>query len=207
MQGLTVKTRFNFFSLGEKTTDEKERSDLEEAELNFKKVLEKFFVFLVKMKFSIREDDQEEKQIFFSFQQASDKTGIPSETLSEVFQKLGRGRYFRRADKKTFWIYDEDYGMPFIRIKGEDFSDVDSVRERFGVHREDAIYQLCQETMYFYDSQGRDHQISWKSSSLEALIDALKHAQMTEKALNDLPPKGTSQEKARSLIEEIETMF
>ena len=160
------------------------------------------------MKISIKEDDKEEKQIFFSFQQASDKTGIPSEILSEVFQKGRRGRYFRRADKKTFWIYDEDYGMPFIRIKGEDFSDVDTIMERFGLHRDDVIYQLCQKkTMCFYDSQGRDHQIGWKSPSLMALIDALEHAQMTEKALNDLPPNGTIQEKARSLIEEIEKLF
>ena len=74
------------------------------------------------MKFSIWEDDKdEEKQIFFCYKQASEITGIPPETLSEVFQKGRRGRYFRRADKKTFWIEDENQGMPFIRIGNEDF--------------------------------------------------------------------------------------
>ena len=152
------------------------------------------------MKFSIWEDGKDaEKQIFFCFKQASEITGIPAETLSEVFKKGGRGRYFRRTDKKVFWIYDENQGMPFIRIENKDFPDIDSVGERFCVSREDIIYQFCGEReKYFYDSQGEPHYISWIPLSLRPLIDAMKHAKMTEKALSEFAPKGAIQEKARS---------
>ena len=162
---------------------------------------------------SIREDDKDERQLFYSIQQASDKTGIPSEVIDEVLQrKFSSGRYFRRTDKKTFWIEDEGQGMPFIRIGQEDFPNVDSVLERFGLPRDDAIYQLCQErlgqerTGNLYDSQGKSHYIMWKSPSLRVLVNALKQAQIAEKALDSLPPNG-AHEKARSLVEEIENLF
>ena len=161
---------------------------------------------------SIREDDKDERQLFYSIQQASDKTGIPSEVIDEVLlqSKIGSGRYFRITDKNTFWIEDEDKGMPFIRIDQEDFDNVDSILERFDLLREDAIYQLCKEERqgfgYFYDSQGKSHQIRWKSPSLRLLVKALKQAQIVEKALDSLPPNQAN-EKARSLVEEIENLF
>ena len=46
----------------------------------------------------------------------------------------------------------------------------------------------------------------WKSPSLRVLVDALKQAQIAEKALVSLPPNGAHQ-KARSLVEEIENLF
>ena len=151
---------------------------------------------------SIREDDKEEKrEIFYSIQQASEKTGIPPEEIAKALQREGC-RYFSRKDKKVFWIYDEDHGLPFIRIGKEDFPDVDSVMARFGLPREDVIYQLCGERGEFFDFQGGYEQISWKSLSLKILIDALKQAKMVEKLLVSLPPS-EAHEKARSLIEEI----
>ena len=48
--------------------------------------LGKILFFPIKM-ISIREDDKAEKQLFYSIQQASDKTGIPSEVIDEVLQR------------------------------------------------------------------------------------------------------------------------
>ena len=70
------------------------------------------------MKFSIQEEGGE-KQIFFTFKEASEKTGISSKTILRVL-KSGKNKYFRRVDKKTFWIQDESQ-TPFIQIDGEDF--------------------------------------------------------------------------------------
>ena len=156
--------------------------------------------------FSIFEDGKKgEREIFYSIQQASDKTGIPSEEITKALQREG-GRYFSIKDKKVFWIYDNDHGLPFIRIGKDDFPDIDSVMARFGLTREDVIYQLCDERGKFFDFQGEYDQISWKSLSLTILIDALKQAKMTEKLLVSLPPS-EAHEKAKSLIEEIEKLF
>ena len=82
------------------------------------------------MKFSIQEEGGE-KQIFFTFKEASEKTGIPSKTILRVL-KSGNIKYFRRADKKTFFIEEEDQ-TPFIQIDGEDFLP----RRKF---RRDSVY-------------------------------------------------------------------
>ena len=63
------------------------------------------------MKFSIQEEGGE-KQIFFTFKEASEKTGLPSKTILRVLRSE-RDKYFRRVDKKTFWIKEEDT-TPFI---------------------------------------------------------------------------------------------
>ena len=52
------------------------------------------------MKFSIQEAGGE-KQIFFTFKEASEKTGLTSKNIARVL-KSGRNKYFRRCDKKTF---------------------------------------------------------------------------------------------------------
>ena len=72
-----------------------------------------------KMKFSIQEEGGD-KQIFFTFKEASEKTGLTSKNIARVL-KSGRNKYFRRSDKKTFWIQNEET-FPFIQIDGEDFS-------------------------------------------------------------------------------------
>ena len=71
------------------------------------------------MKFSIQEEGGE-KQIFFTYKEASEKTGIPSKTIVRVL-KSGNIKYFRRSDKKVFQIQNEET-TPFIQIDGEDFS-------------------------------------------------------------------------------------
>ena len=58
------------------------------------------------MKFSIQEEGGE-KQIFFTFKEASEKTGILSKRIAETLRS-GRNKYFRRSDKKTFWIQNEE---------------------------------------------------------------------------------------------------
>ena len=63
------------------------------------------------MKFSIQEAGGE-KQIFFTFKEASEKTGLTSKNIARVL-KSGRNKYFRRSDKKTFWIQNEEI-TPFI---------------------------------------------------------------------------------------------
>ena len=84
------------------------------------------------MKFSIQEEGGE-KQIFFTFKEASEKTGILSKRIAETLRS-GRNKYFRRSDKKTFWIQNEET-TPFIQIDGEDFFTAEEIQERFGISR------------------------------------------------------------------------
>ena len=173
--------------------------------MNFKKFWEKI-IFSPNKMFSIFEDGKKrERTLFYSIQQASEETGIPPEEIDKVLQK-GGGRYFSQKDKKVFWISENDCGIRFVRIGKEDFPDAASVMARFGLSRDDVIYQLCDEKRKFFDSQGEYDQISFRSSSLVILIDALKQAKMTEKLLVSLPPS-EAHEKAKSLIEEIEKLF
>ena len=64
-----------------------------------------------KMKFSIQEEGKE-KQIFFTFKEASEQTGLPSKTILRVL-KSGNIKYYRRVDKKVFWIQEEETESPF----------------------------------------------------------------------------------------------
>ena len=132
-----------------------------------------FFPF--KRKFSIQEEGKE-KQIFFTFKEASEKTGIPSKTILRVL-KSGRNKYFRRSDKKTFWIQNEET-FPFIQIDGEDFFTAEEVQERFGLSRTVLFNQLCKKKTHFLDSQEKSHEVTWKSDDLEKFISLLKEAKM-----------------------------
>ena len=84
------------------------------------------------MKFSIQEEGQE-KQIFFTFKEASAQTGLPSKVILRVLQS-GQIKYVRRADKKVFWIREEEES-PFIQIDGKDFFTAEEIQERFGLSR------------------------------------------------------------------------
>ena len=84
------------------------------------------------MKFSIQEEGQE-KQIFFTFKEASAQTGLPSKVILRVLQS-GQIKYVRRADKKVFWIQEEEKEL-FIQIDGEDFFTAEEIQERFGLSR------------------------------------------------------------------------
>ena len=128
-----------------------------------------------KMKFSIQEAGGE-KQIFFTFKEASEKTGLTSKNIARVL-KSGRNKYFRRSDKKTFWIQNEEI-TPFIQIDGEDFFSVEEIQERFGVSRTVLVNQLMKKKTHFLDSQEKSHEVTWKSDDLEKFLSLMKEAKM-----------------------------
>ena len=164
------------------------------------------------MKFSIQEEASE-KQIFFTFKEASEKTGLPSKTIVRVIQS-GRNKYFRRVDKKTFWIQEEDTD-PFIQIDGEDFFSADEIQERFGVSRTVLFNQLCKKRTHFLDSQEKSHEVTWSSPCLETFIDAMKKAKMGEKIYQNTKGQGKgkqniflkAQEDLRSARENCQNSF
>ena len=151
------------------------------------------------MKFSIQEEGGE-KQIFFTFKEASEKTGIPSKTILRVI-KSGRNKYFRRLDKKTFWIQDEDQ-TPFIQIDGEDFFTAEEIQERFGLSRTVFFNQLCKKKTHFLDSQEKSHEVTWKSLLLEKLIELKQQNEMEQRIMQK-----RSQQRLRTTIKEISDGF
>ena len=127
------------------------------------------------MKFSIQEEGGD-KQIFFTFKEASEKTGLTSKNIARVL-KSGRNKYFRRSDKKTFWIQNEET-FPFIQIDGEDFFTAEEIQERFGISRTLLFSQLAKKKTHFLDSQEKSHEVTWKSDDLEKFLSLLKEAKM-----------------------------
>ena len=116
------------------------------------------------MKFSIQEEGHPEKQIFFTFKEASAQTGLPSKVILRVLQS-GQIKYVRRADKKVFWIREEDKEL-FIQIDGEDFFTAEEIQERFGLSRTVFFNQLQKKKTHFLDSQEKSHEVTWKSPRL-----------------------------------------
>ena len=151
------------------------------------------------MKFSIQEEGGE-KQIFFTFKGASEKTGIPSKTILRVL-KSGNIKYFRRADKKTFFIEEEDQ-TPFIQIDGEDFFTAEEIQERFGLSRTVFFNQLCKKKTHFLDSQEKSHEVTWKSLLLEKLIELKQQNEMEQRIMQK-----RSQRRLRTTIKEISDGF
>ena len=87
------------------------------------------------MKFSIQEEGHPgepspDKQIFFTFKEASVQTGLPSKVILRVLQS-GQQKYVRRSDKKVFWIRGEET-EPFIQVDGQDFFTAEEIQETFG---------------------------------------------------------------------------
>ena len=123
------------------------------------------------MKFSIQEAGGE-KQIFFTFKDASEKTGISSKNIARVL-KSGRNKYFRRCDKKTFWIQNEET-FPFIQVDGEDFFTAEKIQERFGISRTLLFSQLAKKKTHFLDSQEKSHEVTWKSDDLEKFLSFIR---------------------------------
>ena len=151
------------------------------------------------MKFSIQEEGGE-KQIFFTFKEASEKTGLPSKTILRVL-KSGNIKYFRRSDKKTFWIQDEDQ-TPFIQIDGEDFFTAEEIQERFGLSRTVFFNQLCKKKTHFLDSQEKSHEVTWKSLLLEKLIELKQQNEMEQRIMQK-----RSQQRLRATIKKISNDF
>ena len=151
------------------------------------------------MKFSIQEAGGE-KQIFFTFKDASEKTGLTSKNIARVL-KSGRNKYFRRSDKKTFWIQNEEK-TPFIQIDGEDFFTAEEIQERFGLSRTVFFNQLCKKKTHFLDSQEKSHEVTWKSLLLEKLIELKQQNEMEQRIMQK-----RSQRRLRTTIKEISDGF
>ena len=123
------------------------------------------------MKFSIQEEGSE-KKTFFTFKEASEKTGILSKRIAETLRS-GRNKYFRRSDKKTFWIQNEET-TPFVQIDGEDFFAAEEIQERFGISRTLFFNQLAKKKTHFLDAQGKSHEVTWKSDDLEKFLSFIR---------------------------------
>ena len=136
------------------------------------------------MKFSIQEEGSEapDKQIFFTFKEASEKTGILSKRIAQTLRS-GRNKYFRRSDKKTFWIQNEET-TPFIQIDGEDFFTADEIQERFGISRTIFFNQLYKKRTHFLDSRENSHEVTWKSDGLEKFLSKLRERDAAEKVMS-----------------------
>ena len=139
------------------------------------------------MKFSIQEEGQE-KQIFFTFKEASAQTGLPSKVILRVLQS-GQIKYVRRADKKVFWIQEEEKEL-FIQIDGEDFFTAEEIQERFGLSRTVFFNQLQKKKTHFLDSQEKSHEVTWKSPRLEQFLSKLKEKATVEKTMHSQARKG-----------------
>ena len=140
------------------------------------------------MKFSIQEEGHPEKQIFFTFKEASAQTGLPSKVILRVLQS-GQIKYVRRADKKVFWIREEDKEL-FIQIDGEDFFTAEEIQERFGLSRTVFFNQLQKKKTHFLDSQEKSHEVTWKSPRLEKFLCKLTEKAAVEKAMHSQARKG-----------------
>ena len=136
------------------------------------------------MKLSIQEEGSEapDKQIFFTFKEASEKTGILSKRIAQTLRS-GRNKYFRRSDKKTFWIQNEET-TPFIQIDGEDFFTADEIQERFGISRTIFFNQLYKKRTHFLDSREKSHEVTWKSDGLEKFLSKLRERDAAEKVMS-----------------------
>ena len=139
------------------------------------------------MKFSIQEEGHD-KQIFFTFKEASAQTGLPSKVILRVLQS-GQQKYVRRSDKKVFWIQDEEE-FPFIQVDGEDFFTAEEIRETFGLSRTVFFNQLSKKKTHFLDSQEKSHEVTWKSPRLETFLSKLKEKAVVEKLMHSQAKKG-----------------
>ena len=165
----------------------------------------KNIIFLNKM-FAIYPDEKnEEKSVhYFSVQEASEKTGFPPKEIEKALQTIN-GRYFCPKEKKVFWVRDLSSGGRFVKIGQEEFPDVNSIMAKFGMGRNDVIYQLCNSHQDFYPPDSLPVPMQ-KYIPLGRLTDAQHKAKLLEQTLRFLPPSHI-QEKAKDLVEEIEKLF
>ena len=157
--------------------------------------------------FAIYPDEKnEEKSVhYFSVQEASEKTGFPPKEIEKALQTIN-GRYFCPKDKKVFWVRDISSGGKFVRIGEELFPDVNTIMKKFGMERDDVIYQLCNNSNQDFYPPDSLYVPMQKYMPLGRLIDAQHKAKLLEQTLRFLPPSHI-QEKARDLVEEIEKLF
>ena len=143
--------------------------------------------------------------IIFRFKKPVKKQDFLQKRLEKAL-KSPHGRYFCPKDKKVFRVWDLSSGGQFVRIGEEQFPDVNSIMKKFGMERDDVIYQLCNNSSpNFFPpySLCKPMQIYMP---LGRLIDAWKKARKLEQTLSFLPPSHI-QEKAKDLVEEVEKLF
>ena len=138
------------------------------------------------MKFSIQEEGHE-KQIFFTFKEASAQTKLPSKVILRVLQS-GQQKYVRRSDKKVFWIREEET-EPFIQVDGEDFFTAEQIQERFGLSRTVFFNQLQKKKTHFLDSQEKSHDVTWASPRLQTFLGKLREKAAVEKFMHSQAKK------------------
>ena len=135
------------------------------------------------MKFSIQEEGGE-KQIFFTFKEANEKTGIPSSNIWRVF---------KRKDGKVFFIQEEEANEPFLQVDGEDIFDYHEL-EKFGISSQCFLNQILRKKKHFLDSEEITHYITWKSPEFDFFIDTLRKNRMDTKIIYH--EKGKSRSKS-----------
>ena len=97
------------------------------------------------MKFSIQEEGGE-KQIFFTFKEANEKTGIPSSNIWRVLKR--ENKKFKRKDGKVFFIQEEEANEPFLQVDGEDIFDYHEL-EKFGISSQCFLNQILRKKKTF----------------------------------------------------------
>ena len=150
------------------------------------------------MKFSIQEEGKE-KQVFFTFKEASAQIGIPSKVILRVLQTRNP-KYVRRSDKSVFWIQEEDT-EPFIQIDGIDFFTADEIQQTFGISRTVFFNQLCKKKTHFLDFQEKSHEVTWKSEKLELFLSNMKRKEMLVKMASQATKKNTPRAISENLQE------
>ena len=132
------------------------------------------------MKFSIQEEEKE-KQIFLTFKEASEQTGIP---ISNIWRVLKReNKKFKRKDGKVFFIQEEETNEPFLQVDGEDIFDYVEL-EKFGISSQCFLNQILKKKKHFLDSEEITHYITWKSPEFDFFIDTLRKNRMDAKIIN-----------------------
>ena len=140
------------------------------------------------MKFSIQEEGKE-KQIFLTFKEASEQTGIP---ISNIWRVLKReNKKFKRKDGKVFFIQEEETNEPFLQVDGEDIFDYDEL-EKFGISSQCFLNQILKKKKHFLDSKEITHYITWKSPEFDFFIDTLRKNRMDAKIINHRKKKSRS---------------
>ena len=139
------------------------------------------------MKFSIQEEGHD-KQIFFTFKEASTQTGLPSKVILRVLQS-GQQKYVRRSDKKVFWIREEEQS-PFIQVDGEDFFTAEQIQATFGLSRTVFFNQLQKKKTHFLDSQEKSHEVTWASPQLQKFLSKLREREVVAKIMRSQARKG-----------------
>ena len=178
---------------------------MEVFSIKLKSQEEKNIIFLNKMFAIVPDEKSEERVLFCSVQEASEKTGIPPEDIDKALNQENDCRYFNQKDKKVFWIRKHTQDDRFAEIDHEDFPNVNSIMVKFGMSRDDVIHQLCNEECFFHLPDSRFLSLD-KRPLLKTLINARKQAKLFEVSLAYLPSIKIH-EKARSLVEEIEKLF